>query len=82
MTILGASKECVDKLCTIFAANEISVERGEEDLFDIIIPATNNFNFQYDSLSKEIFFRSCSNGLGKSGSVLISTDHFFKLSLT
>lgn len=82
MTIFGASKECVDKMYSIFATNEIDVRKGEEDLFDIIIPATNNFSFQYDSLAKDVFFRSCSEGLGKTGSVLISTDHFFRLSLT
>ena len=82
MTIEGASRECVDRLYTIFTSSEIEVSKDSEGLYSICIPSRNNFNFQYDALSDEVFFTNCSNERGETRSVLIGKDHFFQITLT
>lgn len=82
MTIQGASKECVDKLYSIFTSKEIEVSKDDEGLYFVIIPSSNNFNFQYDALSDEVFFTNCSNERGETRSVLIEKYHFFQINLS
>ncbi len=82
MTIEGASRECVEKLYTIFSPKEIDVNKDDEELFNICISSKNNFNFQYDALSDQVFFTNCSNERGVTRSVLIERDHFFQITLS
>lgn len=78
MTIFGASKECIDKIYSIFSTNEIGVERGEDDLYDIIIPSTLDFQICYDSSHKDLKITNRSKLVRP---ILINTDDFVRLTI-